>query len=97
MWGEFLVGLLLILGAAIWRAINVKRKAPGEKHFVVECTDAFFFPEQDSEPSQRQPDLDQSISVVVFQPQMGDEFLTFQVTERVLQLHQLDEEVMLRI
>jgi hypothetical protein len=97
MWGEFLVGLLLILGAAIWRALNVKRKAPGEKLSVVEYTDAFFFPEQDPELSQRHRDLHQSISVVVFQPQMGDQFLTFQVTERVLQLHQLNEEVMLRI
>jgi hypothetical protein len=29
-----------------WRAISVKRKAPGEKHSAVEYADAFLFPEQ---------------------------------------------------
>src|SRR3954463_12083324 len=35
----------------------------------------------------------QAISVVVFQSQMRDELLTAQVTQRVLQLHRLNEEV----
>ena len=49
MWDDFLFGLLFILGAAVWRAIKVKRKAPGEKHTVVDYADALLFPEQDRE------------------------------------------------
>ena len=43
MTGEILVGLLLILAAAIWRGISVWRKGPGEKHSTAEYADAFFF------------------------------------------------------
>src|SRR5262245_22850886 len=35
--------------------------------------------------------------VIVFAPQVGDELLTLQVPQRVLQLHQLDEEIVLGI
>jgi len=49
MIGELIVGLLLILAAAIWRAISVWRKAPGEKHSIAEYADAFFFPEDDDD------------------------------------------------
>ena len=45
MLGDLLIGLVLILGAAIWRAISVKRKTPAEKHSIVEYIDAFFFPD----------------------------------------------------
>src|SRR4051812_34115446 len=36
-------------------------------------------------------------SVVVLTTKMGDQFFTLQVSERVLELHQLDEQVVLRI
>jgi len=45
--GDLLIGGVLILGAAIWRAINLKRKAPSEKHSLAEYADAFFFPGDD--------------------------------------------------
>lgn len=35
--------------------------------------------------------------VVILQTQMRDEFLTAQVAERVLEFHQLDEQVVLRV
>jgi len=44
-----LIGFVLILGAAIWPTISVRRKAPDQKHSVVEYVDAFFFPEDDHE------------------------------------------------
>ena len=47
-----LFGFVLILGAAIWRAISVKRKAPGEKHTIAEYVDPFCFPEDDDERHQ---------------------------------------------
>ena len=49
MLSETLIGLLLILAAAVWRAISVKRRTPKEKHSFTEYTDAFFFPEEDSD------------------------------------------------
>src|SRR4051812_35875684 len=36
-------------------------------------------------------------SVVVLKPEVGDELLAFQVAERVLQLHGLNEQIVLRI
>jgi hypothetical protein len=47
MLGDLLIGGVLILGAAIWRALNIKRKAPSEKHSIAEYAAAFFFPEDD--------------------------------------------------
>ena len=35
--------------------------------------------------------------VVIFESEVGDQFLSLEVTQRVLQLHQLDEHVVLRI
>src|SRR5215470_8007774 len=35
--------------------------------------------------------------VVILQPQVGNQRLTFQVPERVFQLHQLDEKIVLRV
>jgi PIN domain nuclease of toxin-antitoxin system len=35
--------------------------------------------------------------VIVFQPQVGDQFFAFQMAQRVLQLHQLNEQIVLRI
>lgn len=47
MAGELIAGLLLILGAAVWRGISVWRNAPGEKHSLAEYADAFFFRDDD--------------------------------------------------
>ena len=49
MIGELIVGLLFILGAAIWRGINVWGKAPGARHSFAEYADAFFFPDEDQD------------------------------------------------
>src|SRR5206468_9455756 len=35
--------------------------------------------------------------IVILQPQMRDQLFTLQVTQRVLQLHQLNEQIMLRV
>ena len=42
-------------------------------------------------------DRSRSISVVILQPQMRDQFLALQMPQRVLQLHQLNEQIMLGI
>ena len=49
MAGELIIGLLLILGAAIWRGISVWRKAPEERHSFAEYVDAFFFSDEDQD------------------------------------------------
>src|SRR5580700_6784501 len=36
-------------------------------------------------------------SIVILQPQMGDQFLAAQMSQRVLQLHQLNKQIMLRV
>jgi hypothetical protein len=41
-----LFNLLVNLGKAIWRAVNVWRKAPKEPHTVVEYVDALLFREE---------------------------------------------------
>ena len=50
MLGDLILGGVIILVAAIWRLINVKRKAPREKHSIVEYVDAFLFSDQKSTP-----------------------------------------------
>ncbi len=47
----FLVDLLVKLLRALWRAMNVKRSAPDEKHTATEYADAFLFADEDPNSS----------------------------------------------
>jgi hypothetical protein len=46
---DFLFDLLVKVVKGIWRAVNVKRTAPGEHHTATEYADAFLFPEEEDE------------------------------------------------
>lgn len=43
---DLIVVGVLILGAALWRAIKVKKDAPKQKHSVTEYADAVLFPDE---------------------------------------------------
>ncbi len=45
------VSLLVNIAKAVWRALNVWRKAPEESHTAVEYVDALLFPQENSSPS----------------------------------------------
>ncbi len=44
---ELIIALLIVFGAAVWRAVKVKRDARHEKHSFTEYVDAFLFGGED--------------------------------------------------